>query len=551
MKKFVVLLVIITILISSLPLQAKEGDTSTVLTSNNVTKVFETDTVKGDLNEVIMLKDGSYVGCGATYEDLKYYDDYKELRTPGDEKATAYIVKYKQDGSIAFLKTFGGDGNDVFYNIIETADGGFVVTGSTHSKKGGNFDQFGLVGLVCNVSTLIVKYDKDGNVKWSKIINDSTINCLSINQNNEIVLFYLEGGTYFILTLTNDGGTKNNKAMSALTTNVLSVLFNKDGSFFVCGTNHEEDAFISKYDANFNLIFSKIFAGNGRECFESIMTTSDGNIVVTGRFRDTTGGGDFEKNNIKLAVIPGSESDKIFGNLTVKYSSKGELLGVNYIQAMNHICFMYGMIPLADGASLVKYDTASTITDPISKQIFEATVPYVYGTYYMYRTNSEGKFNYVYKIEAKFLLGLLKFFKQNDGSYKITQIEDNKIFRVYNYADMYNLQMVVNSTININNNGYSVSSWNSYQTKLNTANNILSSNEKNQSTVNSVATELENAIKDLTKGSQAINTEDNLQSSHSTESNINVTASNVKVLKLPLVIQQQLNNQTKKNQIKL
>ena len=56
---------------------------------------------------------------------------------------------------------YGGTYNDLFNSVERTSDGGYIVVGSTKSKK------------INEVSTgvgngLIVKYDKDGNVVWSK-----------------------------------------------------------------------------------------------------------------------------------------------------------------------------------------------------------------------------------------------------------------------------------------------------------------------------------------------------------------------------------------------
>ena len=56
---------------------------------------------------------------------------------------------------------YGGTYNETFTSVEKTSDGGYIVVGSTKSKK------------INEVSTgtgngLIIKYDKQGNIEWDK-----------------------------------------------------------------------------------------------------------------------------------------------------------------------------------------------------------------------------------------------------------------------------------------------------------------------------------------------------------------------------------------------
>lgn len=270
-----------------------------------------------------------------------------------------------------------------------------------------------------------------------------------------------------------------------------------DESVLVCGKINDSDAFINKYDENLNVIFKRTFSGNGTECFDNILNKSNGNILVTGSFYKTTGGGDFEKYNSKFKPLQENMIEGICGSFAVEYNSNGEILNVNFIQAMSHISFFENILPLVDGASLLKYSTLGTIVDPVSKQNFESEFSSPYGSYYVFRTDSNGKFVFAYKIEEKFLLGSFWFQIESDGSYKIGIIEDTKIFKVYHYVDKYNLQMLVNSTVNLDKKQYKESLWDNYVSKLNAALNLLDSDVKDQASINTAASELENSINNL------------------------------------------------------
>lgn len=79
----------------------------------------------------------------------------------------AIIVKYDKDGNIIWKKNFGGTNSDYFYGITITSDG-YVVVGRSISTDGD------LIGLnKGGYDAIVVKYDKDGNVIWSKTFGGS------------------------------------------------------------------------------------------------------------------------------------------------------------------------------------------------------------------------------------------------------------------------------------------------------------------------------------------------------------------------------------------
>jgi hypothetical protein len=74
---------------------------------------------------------------------------------PG-EWGNIFLFKMTQSGEILWYKTYGGDMYEDAGNIIQTSDGGFLLTGTTESYTNGGKDVF------------IVKTDADGNQIWTK-----------------------------------------------------------------------------------------------------------------------------------------------------------------------------------------------------------------------------------------------------------------------------------------------------------------------------------------------------------------------------------------------
>lgn len=68
------------------------------------------------------------------------------------------MVKFNADFEEEWRQNFGGTFNDVGYSIQNTADGGFILAGDSHSFSP-------------NVGIYVVKTDQNGNFEWDLLIN--------------------------------------------------------------------------------------------------------------------------------------------------------------------------------------------------------------------------------------------------------------------------------------------------------------------------------------------------------------------------------------------
>ncbi len=67
-----------------------------------------------------------------------------------------FLMNLDKEGNVIWSKTFGGSGFESLADVLQTPDGGFVVSGMTQSSGAGSID------------VLNFKVDKEGNLQWAK-----------------------------------------------------------------------------------------------------------------------------------------------------------------------------------------------------------------------------------------------------------------------------------------------------------------------------------------------------------------------------------------------
>lgn len=106
------------------------------------------------LGEMAWEKTFGTAGLDAGYEVRQTTDGgYILTGLSGARNGDAYLIKTNATGDAQWTKTFGGDGNDVGSSVRQTADGGLVIIGGTTSAGAGGSDVY------------FIKTDAAGNVQ--------------------------------------------------------------------------------------------------------------------------------------------------------------------------------------------------------------------------------------------------------------------------------------------------------------------------------------------------------------------------------------------------
>jgi hypothetical protein len=194
-----------------------------------------------------------------------------------------------------FQRLYSALDSDELSSTIRTKDGGYFLIGSTWSSGAGGND------------ILLTYTDSVGNFKWAKTygtIDEEIGNYIirNINDSYTIMANYQSLGEMRILLLNIDSlGNQNwSKVYNGIG---FASNYNKqrgfsntsDGGIVVTGTNSsssfDNDIFLFKTDINGNLQWSKTFeANNGNvDVGASVISTIDGNIILTGTFNGIGG----------------------------------------------------------------------------------------------------------------------------------------------------------------------------------------------------------------------------------------------------------------------
>ncbi len=200
---------------------------------------------------VVQTTDGGYAVCGWTY-------------SAGTPDRAIWLIKTNSAGTMLWNKTFGGSDSDYGYGIVQSRDGGLVLTGAVASSPtAGDRD------------VVLIKTDAQGNRVFYK--------------------------TY--------GGAKSDYGQDVVETS--------EGGFFITGWTWsfgagDKDVYIVKTDAQGNKAWEKTFGGPYAEHGFSGRQTADGGYVIVG---DT-----IEKNAAayeQIYVVKTDSAGSLLWNMTM------------------------------------------------------------------------------------------------------------------------------------------------------------------------------------------------------------------------------------------
>lgn len=198
-----------------------------------------------------------------------------------------WLLKLNQRGDVIWGKTYGGSRSDIFEDIQQTADDGYVVAGWTYPAGPSRTDGW------------ILKLNGNGDIDWQKTYGGEENNyAYSIRQT-------LDGGyviagsidvdpnhdgdyDFWIVKLGHNGDIIWQKAYGGIDDDfAYSVQQTLDGEYIVVGITSsfgagDRDVWILKLDPDGDIIWQKTYGGSDDDRAYSVQHTADGGYVVAG-----------------------------------------------------------------------------------------------------------------------------------------------------------------------------------------------------------------------------------------------------------------------------
>jgi len=197
--------------------------------------------------------DNGYIVAGYTDSDDS---EVTGLHAPSD----FWVVKLDTVGNIQWEKALGGSNAEVAEDIMQTFDGGYIVTGYTNSNDGAGE----VSGNHGTWDYWVVKLSAAGDIIWQRSLGGS-----------------FQDLGYSIKQTTDSGYI------------VAGSSFSDDGN--VSGNHDSADAWVVKLSPTGGVQWEKSLGGSRNEDARSIKQTSDGGYIVTGTTNSNDG--DFTSNH--------------------------------------------------------------------------------------------------------------------------------------------------------------------------------------------------------------------------------------------------------------
>lgn len=264
------------------------------------------------------IADGGYIVAG--YSTSSASGNVTEVNHGGKDY---WILKLDAAGDIIWNRLLGGNGEDEAYDLLQTADGSFVIAGNSTSSQNGDITQLNHGGF-SPVDYWIIKIDLGGQLLWGKLIGgdgeDFVKSIVQPNPDEYILAGYSSSSANGDVTATNHGNAGSSDYWIVKLNRFGDVTWNKllggagfdyawniksttDGGYIIAGSSNSSahgdvslvnhghfDLWIVKLDGAGNITWEKLLGGNVEDKAFSVVQTQDGSFVIAGNSKSSYNG---------------------------------------------------------------------------------------------------------------------------------------------------------------------------------------------------------------------------------------------------------------------
>ncbi len=267
-------------------------------------------------------------------------------------------IECSEIANVEWSYTFGGAKNEAAYSITKTADGGYVLAGSTSSFGKGASDFW------------LVKTDSSGIMKWNRTyggVADDFASDVIQSGDGFVILgmtssFGAGGFDYWFVKVDSNGNLLWNKTYGGLVDDFgTSVIQTSDGGYALTGWTNSfgvggEDIWLVKTDGSGNMVWNITYGSNYNDEAHGLVQTGNGGYLIAG---DTA----FESGNEDAWLLKVGSNGSMLWNRTFGGPALDTFLS---IVQLNDSCVALSGYTTSFGSGsndawLVKTDSAGTL----------------------------------------------------------------------------------------------------------------------------------------------------------------------------------------------
>jgi hypothetical protein len=262
-------------------------------------------------HSVIQTIDGGFLFAGETA-------DYC-VGDSGPNNMDMWLVKTDINGSLEWNKTYGSM-DDSASAVIQTADGGFLLAGTTvdyHYTEGSAIYPH-------NGDMWLVKIYTDGSVEWDQAYGGSEYDyALEVIQTTDggfllagTMNFWTNNSDMWLVKTDANGSEEWNQTYGGLNDDSASAVIQvADGGFLIAGATKsygagDKDIWLVRTYANGTIKWNQTFGGSERDSASSVIQTADGDFLIVG-YTESYGAGDMDMWLLKITEMLDTTSESI------------------------------------------------------------------------------------------------------------------------------------------------------------------------------------------------------------------------------------------------
>ena len=291
-----------------------------------------------EITSISQTADGGYLVAGSSpsiaggdkTESSKGFSDY-------------WIVKLDAAGNKLWDKTIGGNHYDELTTARETADGGYILSGSSRSPVSGDKT----LGSFGGDDIWLVKLRADRTIEWQKVFGgtgNETGGALSPTADNGYIILSTSGSgatgnktdssrgnkDFWVFKVDANGNLQWQKTIGGSGEDLAAhVIQDRAGNYLIAGSSQSNQSFekadnswagthdywLLKLSANGHILWQKTLGGTGLDIASDVIQTLDDGYIVAGRSGSAMNGNKTVSNALG---INGSEDYWI-----IKYNEQG------------------------------------------------------------------------------------------------------------------------------------------------------------------------------------------------------------------------------------